>query len=82
MSPWLTFAPVLANKSLNRLDDMTLMTIPCPRCGHQFLSGSVACPACNFVGPGATALSEADAAKIADGLLGPGWDANGSPVEA
>lgn len=60
-----------------------MMKILCIRCGEEILIEMLACPACNFVGPGATVptLSAFDAAKMADGLPAPGWDANGSPVE-
>lgn len=60
--------------------------ITCIRCGHQLPAEALACPGCNFfVGPGAGVsapiLSVAEAVIMADGLLVPGWDANGSPVE-
>lgn len=67
-----------------------MVKILCIRCGQEILLDTKACPHCNFVGPltgkhlpPMSMMSEADAAKFADGLLlAPGWDANGSPVEA
>lgn len=62
-----------------------MVSVVCTRCGHQMAPEALACPGCNFVGPGAGVsapiLSVSEAVIMADGLLAPSWDANGSPVE-
>lgn len=54
----------------------------CHRCHHPITPDTVSCPACGFVGP--KPLPEADALKIARGLLGNvnDWPRNGDGGDA